>query len=165
MLNRRAFAEYQQTSAVGASALGQIVALYGRILRDFGCALEAFEGGNIETRVAEINHALLIVGELQGVLDFERGGAAAKQLDDFYNVTRAEILKVSVAPSREGFERLIGLFAPMYKAWYKISEQLPATPAREAVRETRVKMSAPPAATTPAAKDEESQKPAAVWRG
>jgi flagellin-specific chaperone FliS len=35
------------------------------------------------------NHALMVIGELQGVLDFERGGEAARRLQSFYKVTRA----------------------------------------------------------------------------
>jgi flagellar biosynthetic protein FliS len=143
MSNQRAFSEYHQTSAVGTSGVGQVVALYQTILRDFSRAAAALEQGNIEKRVAEVNHALLVIAELHGVLDFERGGAAAKQLDRFYEVSRAEILKVSVAPSREGFQRLIDLFTPVCQAWSQVSQQLPAVPAREARSKERVRISVP----------------------
>jgi flagellin-specific chaperone FliS len=120
------------------------------------------ERGEIERRVGKINHALLVIAELQGVLDFEKGGAAAKQFGAFYKVSRTEILKVSVSPSREGFQRLIDLFLPVYKAWEQISRQLPSTPARTAIREMRMKMSAPQVGRAP---EEETGEPAGLWRG
>ena len=67
MSNLRAFSGYQQTSVVGLSAVGQVVALYERMLRDFRRALEANERSEIENRVNEANHALQILAELYRV--------------------------------------------------------------------------------------------------
>src|SRR5208282_1182279 len=65
---------YHQSAAFGATAVGQIIALYDRILRDLRQALAAVESARIEERVNSTNHALVVIGELQGVLDLERGG-------------------------------------------------------------------------------------------
>ena len=35
-----------------------------------------------------LNHALLIIAELESVLDHERGGEVSRHLDGFYKVTR-----------------------------------------------------------------------------
>jgi flagellar protein FliS len=162
MSNQRALSGYQQTSAIGASALGQVVALYEAILRDFRLAIAALEQGQIEKRVHHVDHALLILAELQNVLDFEKGGEAAKRLNGFYNVTRAEITKVSVSPSREGFQRLIDLFMPVHQAWVKVSRELPPTPPRDAAPTVRVTMNAP--ATSPASQFAgEPQISASLW--
>src|SRR5882672_157839 len=69
---------YQQSTASAASSVGQVVALYDRILRDIRGAISAIGAGQIENRVNSLNHALTIIGELQGVLDHERGGEAAR---------------------------------------------------------------------------------------
>ena len=66
--NDSAFA-YHQSTAFGAAALGQVIALYDTILRDFHRAMAAIGAGQIEKRVNALNHALIVVGELQGVLD------------------------------------------------------------------------------------------------
>jgi flagellin-specific chaperone FliS len=42
--------------------------------------------------VNALNHALIVLGELQGVLDYERGGQVARNLSDFYTVGRVLIL-------------------------------------------------------------------------
>jgi len=44
-------------------------------------ALAALQDGNIETRVFELNHALLVIAHLQNVLNDEHGGEAAKHLN------------------------------------------------------------------------------------
>jgi flagellar protein FliS len=111
---------YRQSTAVGASAVGQVVALYDTILRDFHRAIASIESEQIEQRVNAGNHALMVIGELQGVLDFERGGEAARRLQSFYKVTRAMTLEASVRSSREKFLELIVMFARLRAAWSKI---------------------------------------------
>ena len=70
MSKRDSASAYHQTSAVGASSLGQVVALYDIILRDLHRAIAAMEAGQVEKRISAANHALTTIGELQGVLDF-----------------------------------------------------------------------------------------------
>ena len=69
---------YRQATAFGASPVGQVVALYDALLRDLHKATTAIAAGHVESRVAAANHALTIIGELQGVLDFEHGGEPAR---------------------------------------------------------------------------------------
>lgn len=117
-MNRRdsAFA-YQQGTAFGASPLGQVVALYDTILHDLRRALSAVDAGQVEQRVNAANHALIVIGELQSVLDFERGGDAARNLDSFYRIARALLTQASVTSSREKFAELISMFARLRAAW------------------------------------------------
>jgi flagellin-specific chaperone FliS len=48
--------------------VGQVVALYDIIVRDLRRAVEAIDAKQIEARVNASNHALMVIGELQGVL-------------------------------------------------------------------------------------------------
>jgi flagellin-specific chaperone FliS len=52
---------YHQTTAFGASALGQVIALYDTMLRDFDRAMAAIGAGQIEKRVNALNRALIVV--------------------------------------------------------------------------------------------------------
>jgi flagellar secretion chaperone FliS len=108
---------YRQSTAVGATAVGQVIALYDIILRDLRGAVAAIDAGQIEQRVNLSNHALIVIGELQGVLDFERGGEPALYLNSFYNVTRAMTTEASLHSSREKFQELISMFARLRAAW------------------------------------------------
>jgi len=111
---------YQQTSAQGVSRVGLVVKLYDRILGDLQEALSAVAANDIERRVSSINHALLIVGELQGVLDFDGGGQVAKRLEGFYNVTRAMMVEANARASSEMITKLVDLYVPMRQAWQQV---------------------------------------------
>jgi flagellar secretion chaperone FliS len=113
---------YHQSTAFGATAVGQVVALYDTILRDLHRAMDACAAGMIEERVSTSNHALLIIGELQSVLDFKSGGEAARNLDSFYNVTRPMVTQASMLNSREKFQELISMFARIRAAWSHVEQ-------------------------------------------
>lgn len=138
---------YQQATAVSATPVGQVIALYDAILRDLRQAMAGVEAGQIEKRVNATNHALLIVGELQGVLDFERGGEAARHLSDFYTLMRPLITQASMTNSREKFQDLVEKFARLRTAWSKVERAvIPSVPENQ----LRVSSPAPPAFSPPA---------------
>lgn len=115
---------YLQAAAQGASPVGQVILLYDTVLRDFSRAKAAQAAGNIGERVRQLNHALSVIGYLQSVLDFERGGEAAKRFNQFYDVTRELILQANVKASRESFEQLIAICSKVRQAWYQADQQL-----------------------------------------
>ena len=117
---------YQQASARGASPIGQVVSLYDTILRDLLRALAALQAGDVETRVLELNHALLVIAHLQSVLNHERGGKAAKQFDRLYAVTRGMIVEANIRATPESLEELINMYGSLRQAWYQAGQQLPA---------------------------------------
>lgn len=116
---------YQQASAHGASPVGLVLSLYDTILRDFRRADAAMAQGNVETRVFELNHALTVIAHLQSVLDFKRGGDAAKRFSNFYEVTRGMILSVNVDAKRETLQKLIEMYSSMRQAWQQAESQFP----------------------------------------
>jgi len=117
---------YQQASARGASPIGQVVSLYDTILRDLVRALAALQAGDVETRVLELNHALLVIAHLQSVLNHERGAEAAKQFDRLYAVTRGMIVEANIRATPESLEELINLYGSLRQAWYQAGQQLTA---------------------------------------
>jgi flagellar protein FliS len=121
---------YRQASALGASPVGLVVALYDTILRDFFRALAALQAGDVETRVQELNHALTVIAHLQNVLDFKRGGEAATQLERFYTVTRGLIVKANFLPTPAALEELIELYGGLREAWSQAEHKLPADQAQ-----------------------------------
>lgn len=124
MKDSGAISAYQQSSARGASAVGLIVALYDTILRDFRRALEAFDAGNVEIRVSELNHALTVIAHLKNVLDHEKGGEAAAYFARFYEVTRRMIVDVNLAKNRSSLLDLIDLYTSLRQAWQEADRQL-----------------------------------------
>ena len=125
---------YNQSAAFGASAVGQVVALYDTILRDLHRANAAIEAEHIENRVNATNHALIVIGELQGVLDFERGAEVARILDAFYNVTRAMITEASIMNSREKLQEVIYMYTRLRAAWSHVERTVKPSEPTERVR-------------------------------
>jgi flagellar protein FliS len=162
MKNASASFAYQQSAAHGASPLGQVMALYDTILRDFRRALAAIESGDAEARVFETNHALAVVAHLENVLDHKRGGEAAKHLSSFYKVTRALIMEASVNSSSVAIEKLIDQYKLLRDAWHQVELQSPAAAAPA--------VPAAPQASTPAAQisrapstTDATETPRATW--
>lgn len=115
---------YRQTSTHGVSRVGLVVKLYDAIIEDLRQAHEAISAGQIERRVGSVNHAMLIMGELEGVLDFERGGEVAPRLKGFYQVTRAMLVEANAKSSQEMFDKLIGYYMTLRQAWEVVDDDV-----------------------------------------
>lgn len=115
---------YQQTSARGASPVGQVVALYDTILRDFRRAEDAIHAGDVQKRVFELNHALTVIAHLRSVLDFERGGEAAHRLQRFYEITRGMVLEANVGGNTQTLRKLQDLYGTLRQAWHEAEMRL-----------------------------------------
>jgi len=119
MANPGILSAYQQSSAQGASPIGLVLSLYDTIIRDFRRADAALTKCDVETRVFELNHALVVIAHLQSVLDFERGADAAKRFNSFYEVTRGMVLSVNIDANRETLQKLIEMYSSMRQAWHQ----------------------------------------------
>jgi flagellar protein FliS len=115
---------YRQISARGANPVGLVVKLYDAILEDFRRALGAIAENDVERRTAVLNHALLVIAELESVLDHQRAGTIAMQLRGFYAVTRAMIVEANVRGGPERIEKLMGLYMPLRHAWEKVENDV-----------------------------------------
>ena len=125
---------YRQSTAFGASPVGQVVALYDAILRDLHKANLAMAAGRVEDRVAAVNHSLTVIGELQGVLDFEKGGEPARNLENFYIVARNLIAQASMESSREKLQEAVSMFTRLRTAWSEIERNLDRTESTKSYR-------------------------------
>jgi flagellar biosynthetic protein FliS len=107
----------------------QVIALYDTILRDLRPAMDAIADNDIARRLNSSNHAIMVIGKLQGVLDFERGAEPAKHLIGSYNVTRTLIMKACVHSERQQFEEIAEMFKKLRVAWSHVERTVaPAQP-------------------------------------
>lgn len=127
---------YRESAVRGASPLGLIVILYEEIVRSIRKALRAFEGGDIEGRGRELTHAVEVIGYLQSILDFEKGGDVARNLSSFYNLMRCKLLEIHISPTREGLEMLAREIAKVGAAWQQAERALTQPAAGPAANET-----------------------------
>ncbi len=112
--------DYLRAAVEGASPVGLVVLLYDRLVSDLTRAVATMEKGDIETRVAQINHAFLILGQLEGSLDSSHAPEAARKQALFYNVARAKILEAHIKSNRQMLEEQIVLFNDVRAAWEQV---------------------------------------------
>ena len=123
-MNQNAAAEYRKRAVEGASPVGLVVLLYGGAITALMRAISAIEANNIEKRVAELNKVLAILAELQGTLDFEKGGAVAQQLEKYYIVLRSQVMEASIKNSKSILEDLIKNMSGIKEAWQQVEREV-----------------------------------------
>lgn len=114
---------YHQGAASGSSPIGLVVLLYEQAAKDLREALKALRTGDIERRTFEINHALLVVGQLQATLDMDRGGEVAVSLDRFYNQVRNRLLQAQIQASSAILEEQINLLLSLRETWQEVERR------------------------------------------
>ena len=92
-------ATYRNCSVGGASAIGLMIALFDALVRDLRRAAEAIHRGDIEARCRELDHALLVIGQMESWVDVKNGGEPARQLSVFYRYLRAKLMEASIRQS------------------------------------------------------------------
>ena len=113
--------EYRQASAQGVSKIRIVVALYDQIAQDLSRAISAVEQKNIESRSCEIDHALMVLEQLQGRLDYETGGEIARNLERFYCFSRMRLLAAQRAASADILREQIHQVLSLRDAWLEIA--------------------------------------------
>lgn len=97
-----------------------VISLYEQAIEDLRRAVIALDRGAIEVRTREINHALMVIAQLQGSLDMERGGEVARNLARFYGVVRAGLTEAQLKQSSVLIEQQISQLAEVHEAWLEV---------------------------------------------
>jgi flagellar secretion chaperone FliS len=111
---------YREAAVRGASPIRLVICLYEQAVEDLRRAVDALEKKDIQARTRAINHALMVVGQLQGTLDMQRGGEVARHLDRFYSVVRAGLISAQCKQSAEIIEQQIAHLALVHGAWLEV---------------------------------------------
>ena len=108
---------YRQSAIAGATPIGLVIALYDKLAVDLRLAVEAMNNNDIESRCTALNHATLVLGQLQDWVNLESGDPLARSLADFYQIIRARMLEASLKKSTELLEAQIELVLQVRSAW------------------------------------------------
>jgi len=122
---------YRQTAVRGANPIQLVICLYEQAMEDLRRAVIALENGVIDVRTREVNHALMIIGQLQRSLDMERGGGVAQNLARFYGLVRAGLIEAHVKQSATILEKQISQLATVREAWLEVERLTPTTQSAE----------------------------------
>jgi flagellar protein FliS len=115
---------YQDNAVQGAAPIDLVVILYDAAIEDMRRALAAMKKSEIEARTAAVQHAFIILQQLQGTLDFERGGSSARQFEQFYNVVRAKLLEAQLRSSPELMQQQIRCLSEVRDCWLQAKRML-----------------------------------------
>lgn len=118
---------YREEAARSENKLHLVVVLYEQLVRDLVRAEAAIASGDIERRTAEMNHALQVLGQLHGRLDFERGGEVARNLDRFYNQLWVKLEEAHFKASAEILREQISLLLMLRDAWMEVERHQPSS--------------------------------------
>ena len=130
------------TAAVqNARPAGLVIILFDLLINDIRGAIAAIHSGNIEQRSAELKHGFLVLQQLEGSLDMENGGEAARNFAGFYASVRASLFDAHMKVSKEILERQIELLLDVRQAWQQVENPTAGEPASVAPLSSR-----PPAA-------------------
>ncbi len=116
---------YRENAVRGATPIGLVVILFDSAIDDMRRAICA---GSIEERTTAIRHAMLVLQQLQGTLDFEKGGQIARQFEQFYNLIRAKLLESQLRNSPELVQQQIQFMAEVRECWVQAEKQLQPKP-------------------------------------
>jgi len=111
---------YREAAWLGATPVGVVVLLYDRLLQDIHEAATAMKSTDVEARALHVNHALLVLQQLQGRLDFAAGGTAARQLDAFYSLIRGKLLEAQIRQSPELLLAQAQAIAQVREGWAEV---------------------------------------------
>jgi len=111
---------YRIQSAQNVSPVRLVVMLYEQLISDLQAALSAHERGDIEFRASQVDHALLVVGQLQGTLNMEQGGEVARNLDKFYDLLRFSLLATDLASVPAVLRKQIANLLHLRDGWIQV---------------------------------------------
>ena len=127
---------YRENAVRGATPIELVVILFDAAIDDMRRAVSAIQASDIEQRATAVRHAMLVLQQLQGTLDFEKGGQVAKQFEQFYNLIRAKLLESQLRNSPELMQQQIRFMSEVRDCWAEAEKQLkpkPSPPATMAV--------------------------------
>ena len=117
---------YRKSAIEGASAIGLMIALFDTLAGDLRRAAAAIRSNDIQTRCNELNHAVLVLSQLESWIDLTNGGESAQTLSRFYAYLRAKMLEAAGNKSAKLLEAQIDMILHVRSSW----QQLDAPPAQ-----------------------------------
>ena len=114
---------YRRLAIQGASPIGLMIALFDRLAGDLRRAAAALRNNDIETRCKELNHATLVLSQLEDWVDVKNGGESAQTLRRFYAYLRAKMFEAAGRKSAKLLETQIDMILLVRSSWQQLDVQ------------------------------------------
>jgi flagellar biosynthetic protein FliS len=105
-----------------------MIALIDTLAGDFRRAAAALRKNDIEVRCRELNHAALVIGQLESWLDLKNGGESAETLARFYAYLRSKMIEASVTKSASLLDTQTEMILHVRSSWQQLDNPLQGLP-------------------------------------
>jgi flagellar secretion chaperone FliS len=112
-----ALAAYGAVANAETNPLQQIILLYDGAIKFLRLAATDIETGDLIAKAEHSNRALDIISYLQSILDFEKGGEVAANLDVFYITLTVQVLNASTKLDSRKMQQAAETLLPVREAW------------------------------------------------
>jgi flagellar protein FliS len=120
----RQTSSYREMEILSASPERLVVIVFEQLVVNLERARIAMERNDIELRVVALRRARGLVSELLGTLDFERGGAIARQLSDLYQFMLVELVDVGMRGDLRTMKKLVSIASQLRDGFVGAAEQM-----------------------------------------
>jgi flagellar protein FliS len=111
---------YRQSSIAGASSIGLMIILFDTLVGDLRRASVAIHKSDIDARCKELNHAALVLAQLEAWVDLKNGGEPAETLSRFYAYLRAKMLEASIKKDASEIDKQIEMILHVRSSWQQL---------------------------------------------
>ena len=94
-----------------------IAFIYSGTLRFLSEIKELLQKGDIESKVEKVNRVIDIISYLRSILDFEKGGVIAKNLDSLYLFSVKELSEFNYSNDLKKLETVENIFKELHQTW------------------------------------------------
>jgi flagellar secretion chaperone FliS len=115
--------QYKRTSVTTASPPQVLLMLYEAAIRHIKRAIECIEKKDLAGKGAAIGKTHDIINELSTSLNFEVGGAIAKDLERLYVFMTEELVRANIENDPKRLETILKLVTTLYDGWKVAVEQ------------------------------------------
>jgi flagellar protein FliS len=113
--------QYQQTQILTSSGVQLVVLLYDAAIQSIELARRGIETDNIPDKGRFLGRAISIVGELNSVLDFERGGEIARSLHRIYDYVLTELVAANARNKTQHLDGPVRCLNTLREAWVEVA--------------------------------------------
>lgn len=111
---------YREAAVRGARPVVLVVLLYEQMIEDLRQARNAIAQNNIELRTTKINHAILVIANLESSLNKQAGLQVALNLERFYQQLRLNLVSAQFQASPAILSQQIDDLMALREAWLEV---------------------------------------------
>ena len=123
MTYSRSLGQYKKTHIETAGRLDLVLMCYEKAIEMIWQAKKLFDEKQFEEKAKRLQKAIDIIHQLQGSLNFEKGGQIAKNLDSLYTYIAGRLLEGDVNKNMAACDQVIGILGELRDAWQALASR------------------------------------------